>query len=100
MAIDPNPTSWWETIAIGALSILTVVFGYTHKRIRDVEKDIKGDLTEEVKTLRQQVVRLEQRLEDFQSSQAHQHTQNLERLNGIPTRDEVMRLFQSFMRQQ
>lgn len=108
--------TFWEWV--GGLLFVAVsgLFGFTHKRIGEVQTSLKEDQVEEISNLRKELARMEilveQRFKESkddraemwriiaanQATQEKQHAQNLERLNKIPTRDEMMTLLQQFVR--
>lgn len=113
MAVDPNSgASWsWELFSAG-VAVLMGAFGYTMKRISDVETELKADQGEEVRTLRSELGKMEKSINDrfqegrddrnemwrtirqMQEQAATQHSQNLERIGRLPTRDEMMQMLE------
>jgi hypothetical protein len=114
MDVDPG-ASWWQWAGGLAFAVLSGLFAFTHKRIGEVETELKDDHVQEITNLKNELTRMErmfnQRFEegqrdrnemwrtirDNQTAQEAQHAQNLERLNKIPTREEMMQLLQQFM---
>lgn len=109
-----NP-GWWEAATLAFLA-LSGLFGFTHKRIGSVRTELHDDQVDEIQGLRREIGRMEtmfearfqegrvdrgemwRTIEELQQRQAEQHAQNLEKLNKIPTRDEMMQMLQSLRR--
>lgn len=106
--------TFWEWVGGLVFVAVTGLFGFTHKRIGEVQTSLKEDQVEEITSLRNELARMETMVEQRfkeskddraemwriivanQAAQEKQHAQNLERLNKIPTRDEMMALLQQF----
>lgn len=106
--------TFWEWVGGLVFVAVSGLFGFTHKRIGEVQTSLKEDQVEEISNLRKELARMETMVEQRfkegkqdrdamwatiqsnQASQEKQHAQNLERLNKIPTRDEMMALLQQF----
>ena len=117
MAADPSGSpSWWEWLMGLAFGAAGGMFLFTHKRIGEVQTELKGDQVQEITALRGEIARMERTfndrfqegredrgdmwrtIEELQKTGAEQHNQNLERLSKIPTRDEMMQMLQQFAR--
>lgn len=115
MSGDPTSSSWWETAAVLAFGAVSGLFAFTHKRIGDVQTEVKADQVAEILALREELTRMdreftarfiegrEDRAAQWKAIQGierrgnEMHAQNLERLSQLPTRDEMMRMLQQFM---
>lgn len=117
MAADGGGGSgWWEAAATFVFLAITGLFGFTHSRIGSVRSELHDDQVVDIEGLRREIGRMEKTFEDrfqegrvdrsemwrtieeLQQRQAEQHAQNLEKLNKIPTRDEMMQMLQSLRR--
>lgn len=113
MSVDIGGFSgWWEVLAGLVFSTLAGAFGYTQKRISDLETELRADQVAEVNAVRAELLKVETSLNarlleertdrgemwrtirEMQTQNAGQHSENLEKISKLPTRDEMLRMME------